>query len=50
VFSELDPSRTAALVAHLGTGQTLLTTAGAVPEGVEPERRLRVADGRVEPA
>jgi DNA replication and repair protein RecF len=50
VFSELDPSRTSALVEHLGSGQTLLTTAGVVPEGVEPARRLRVSGGRIEPA
>lgn len=50
VFSELDATRTAALVEHLGTGQTLLTTAGVVPDGVEPARRLRVSAGRVEPA
>jgi DNA replication and repair protein RecF len=50
VFSELDATRTAALVEHLGTGQTLLTTAGVVPDGVEPARRLRVSGGRVEPA
>jgi DNA replication and repair protein RecF len=48
VFSELDPSRAAALVAHLPQAQTLLTTAGAVPEGIDAQRRLRVHDGRVE--
>jgi len=50
VFSELDASRTAALVEHLGHGQTLLTTAGEIPAGVEPTRRLRVRAGRIEPA
>jgi len=45
VFSELDPQRSAALVANLPPGQTLLTTAGVVP--VEPERRIRVDDGRI---
>lgn len=45
VFSELDPQRSAALVANLPPGQTLLTTAGVVP--VQPERRLRVDDGRI---
>jgi DNA replication and repair protein RecF len=50
VFSELDPARSAALVAHLPGAQTLLTTAGAVPEGVVPARRLRAAGGQVAPA
>jgi DNA replication and repair protein RecF len=47
VFSELDPQRSAALVANLPAGQTLLTSAGPVP--VEPEVRIRVDDGRVCP-
>ncbi len=47
VFSELDPTRADALVSELPAGQTLLTTAGAVPAGVEPQRRLRIADGKV---
>ncbi|MCU1457108.1 MAG: replication and repair protein RecF [Actinomycetia bacterium] len=45
VFSELDADRAAALVKHLPSGQTLLTTAGVVPDGIEPERRLRVVEG-----
>jgi DNA replication and repair protein RecF len=49
VFSELDASRAAALVRELPAGQTLLTTAGTIPEGVLPEQRLLVTDGRVEP-
>jgi DNA replication and repair protein RecF len=48
VFSELDPQRAAALVEHLPVGQTLVTTASTVPSGVRPERRVRVADGRIE--
>lgn len=48
VFSELDPVRSAALVRELPEGQTLLTTAGAIPDAVVPERRLRVVAGRVE--
>jgi len=48
VFSELDPERSAALVRHLPVAQTLLTTAGAIPPEVVPERRLRIHDGRVE--
>jgi DNA replication and repair protein RecF len=47
VFSELDPSRAAALVAHLPATQTLLTTAGVVPEGIDAQRRLEVHDGRI---
>jgi len=50
VFSELDPARAEALVAELPGGQTLITTASAVPGSVHPERRLRVVDGRVEEA
>jgi DNA replication and repair protein RecF len=49
VFSELDATRATALVAQLPPGQTLITTAGVVPETVEPERWLRVVDGAVEP-
>lgn len=48
VFSELDPARADALIAHLPPGQTLLTTASGVPGGVAPDRRLRVAGGRIE--
>ena len=47
VFSELDAARADALVRELPPGQTLLTTAGVVPAGVEPERQLRIADGAV---
>jgi DNA replication and repair protein RecF len=47
VFSELDPDRSAALLAHLPATQTLLTTAGALPPGAEPERLLRLEDGKI---
>ncbi|HEY5012487.1 MAG TPA: DNA replication and repair protein RecF, partial [Acidimicrobiia bacterium] len=47
VFSELDAARADALVRELPPGQTLLTTAGIVPTGVEPERRLRIENGAV---
>lgn len=47
VFSELDPARSAALLAHLPAGQIVLTAAGPLPAGVEPQRRLCVHDGRV---
>jgi DNA replication and repair protein RecF len=47
VFSELDPGRSEALLAHLPAGQALLTTAGPLPPGVAPARRLRVSGGVV---
>jgi DNA replication and repair protein RecF len=47
VFSELDPDRSAALVAHLPATQTLLTTAGTVPPGIDAERQLEVHAGKV---
>ena len=50
VFSELDERRAVALVAHLDAGQTLLTTAGSVPEGITPARTLRVDAGHIEEA
>ncbi len=49
VFSELDASRRAALLANLPVGQTLLTTAADVPEGTDPDLVLRVAHGTVSP-
>lgn len=49
VFSELDLARSAALVRSLPVGQALLTTAGVLPAGIEPERVLTVVDGRLEP-
>ncbi|HLI01541.1 MAG TPA: DNA replication/repair protein RecF [Acidimicrobiales bacterium] len=47
VFSELDPDRSAALLDSLPEGQALLTTAGALPAGVEAEVTVRVEDGKV---
>ena len=47
VFSELDPERSAALVAHLPPGQTLLTSAAGLPPGARPELVLHVEEGRV---
>ncbi|HUR18476.1 MAG TPA: DNA replication/repair protein RecF [Acidimicrobiales bacterium] len=47
VFSELDEDRSTALIAHLPPGQALLTTAGALPAGVEPASRVRVHQGRI---
>lgn len=50
VFSELDARRSAALLAHLPPGQTVITTASELPEGTAPEVVLRVEGGRVAPA
>ena len=47
VFSELDPDRSHALLAHLPATQTLLTTAGGLPPGAAPERVLRLAGGEI---
>jgi DNA replication and repair protein RecF len=47
VFSELDPDRSAALLDSLPAGQTVLTTAGVLPDGAVPGAILRVADGVV---
>ncbi|MGZ4674930.1 MAG: DNA replication/repair protein RecF [Acidimicrobiia bacterium] len=47
VFSELDAQRARALVEHLPAAQTLVTTAGALPEGLAARAWLRVEDGRV---
>jgi DNA replication and repair protein RecF len=47
VFSELDPDRSAALLAHLPAGQTLLTTASGLPPGAEPELVLHLAGGEI---
>jgi DNA replication and repair protein RecF len=49
VFSELDPRRSAALVALLPAGQALLTTAGGIPAGAHPEEVVRVAGGTLMP-
>ena len=47
VFSELDETRSSALIAHLTAGQTLITTAGRVPDGVHADRVFHVEAGRV---
>ncbi|MDQ1436457.1 MAG: replication and repair protein RecF [Acidimicrobiaceae bacterium] len=47
VFSELDPERSQALVAHLPSGQALLTTAGPPPAGVQPAAVVQVAQGAI---
>jgi DNA replication and repair protein RecF len=45
VFSELDPQRSAALLAHLPRGQVILTTAGGLPDGVSAERIVTMHAG-----
>jgi len=45
VFSELDARRADALVRALPPGQTLLSTAGVLPAGVEPGQVVRVSAG-----
>ena len=47
VFSELDTARAAALLAHLPSGQALLTTAGALPAGACPEARFVIEGGTI---
>lgn len=47
-FSELDPATAEALLAELGAGQAILTTAGPVPAGIEPALVLRLDQGRLD--
>ena len=47
VFSELDPDRSEALLAHLPAGQTLLSSAAGLPPLAGPDLVLRVEDGKV---
>jgi len=48
MFSELDPDRSVALLRALpDDGQALLTTAGVLPQGLEPEQVVTVRDGRI---
>jgi DNA replication and repair protein RecF len=42
VFSELDPARSRALVAELPEGQSILTTAAPLPEGISVARTVGV--------
>jgi DNA replication and repair protein RecF len=48
VFSELDPARSRALVAELPPGQSILTTAAPLPEGIAVARLLPVESLEVE--
>jgi DNA replication and repair protein RecF len=43
VFSELDPARSRALVAELPPGQSILTTASPLPEGIDVARVVNIA-------
>jgi DNA replication and repair protein RecF len=43
VFSELDPARSRALVAELPPGQSILTTAAPLPDGIEVAQIVNVA-------
>jgi DNA replication and repair protein RecF len=45
VFSELDPERSDALLRHLPTGQTLLTSAAGLPPRAQPDKILRIDTG-----
>jgi DNA replication and repair protein RecF len=47
VFSELDPDRSEALLDHLPSGQTILTSASGLPPGASPDLVLRVAGATV---
>lgn len=47
VFSELDPDRSAALLAHLPPGQTVLSSAAGLPPGATPELVLRVVNATI---
>ncbi len=49
VFSELDPDRSDALLAHLPPGQTVLTSAGGLPPQARPDATITVADGVATP-
>ncbi len=46
VFSELDEYRSSALVERLAAPQTLVSTASALPAGVQVTGRIRVANGK----
>jgi DNA replication and repair protein RecF len=47
VFSELDPGRSAALLANLPPGQVLLTSAGGLPPGAEPDLLLEIHENTI---
>jgi DNA replication and repair protein RecF len=47
VFSELDPHRSAALLAALPSGQAILTTAGQLPDGAAPAATVTITNGSI---
>jgi len=47
VFSELDPARSEALIAHIPAGQALVSTTGLLPSAATPDRVLVVRNGAV---
>ena len=47
VFSELDPDRSEALLAHVPAGQALLSSAGFLPPGARPEVVVHVSGGKL---
>ena len=47
VFSELDPERSDALLQHLPSGQTVLTSAAGLPPRARPDKILRIDAGTV---
>lgn len=47
VFSELDPDRSRALLGCLPVAQAVVSTAGALPGGMEPSATLRVEGGKI---
>jgi recombinational DNA repair ATPase RecF len=47
VFSELDQQRAVALAHALPEGQTLVSTASALPTAVHPDLHLHVDAGRI---
>lgn len=49
VLSELDPGRASALLRSLPVGQTVLSSATRLPEGVDADLVVRVEPGRLEP-
>jgi DNA replication and repair protein RecF len=49
VFSELDPHRSAALLAALPAGQAILTTAGQLPAGAAPAATVTITNGTIAP-
>jgi DNA replication and repair protein RecF len=47
VFSELDPARSEALIAHIPDGQALVSTTGLLPSAARPDRVFVVRAGTV---